>query len=257
MSAELNVAEMVAVLSHDLRNPLTVIQTSAKFLSQYVVPDIDDRRMEREYLDVIDRSAERMNHLIRDLLDVSTAQFGRFTIARVPQSAAALIDDALRALEPVAAGKCVELRAECASGLPDLSADHARLMQVLVNIGENAIKFSPRGGQVTIHAATVAGAVRFEISDAGPGIAASHLHRVFDRFWQAADTAHLGNGLGLAIAKTIVEAHAGTIGVTSQPGRGSTFYFNIPTSTQRAMGNRSRESSVAEREAGLAKLSPA
>ncbi len=231
-SAATNVAQMVAVVAHDLKGPLNTIQLAASFLAQEVIPDIDDRRREHEHLKIIQRSVDRMSRLIRDLLDVSAARSGRFSIKRSPQSVNALLDDALEMLRPLAEAKHVELRPEFAVGMPLVFADRERLLQVFANVGGNAIKFTPAGGRVTIRATFAHDAIEFGVIDTGPGIAPANLMLVFDRFWQAEDTADMGSGLGLAIAKAIVEGHDGRIAVTSVPDSGSNFSFTIPTVRQ-------------------------
>jgi signal transduction histidine kinase len=134
----------------------------------------------------------------------------------------------LDALRPLADAKRIDLSAECPEGMPPVLADRERLLQVFANLGGNALKFTPAGGRVTIRVAAVGDVARFVVLDTGPGIAPEHLPRVFDRYWQDGGTAASGHGLGLAIAKGIVEAHGGRVGVTSTLGSGSAFSFSVP-----------------------------
>ena len=234
VNAEVSVKEMVAVVSHDLKAPLSTIKLAVSYLADELIPDVEERRLERKNLQIIQRSVERMSRLIDDLLSVNAVSAGRFQIERARIPVATLLDDVLETLRPLAEAKQIELRTECDVTSP-VFVDRDRMLQVFTNIGTNAIKFTPAGGRVVIRARRARGIVRFEISDTGPGIAPAHLSRVFDRFWQAADTAGLGHGLGLAIAKAVVEAHGGHIGVASTLGVGSVFYFTIPTASRREL----------------------
>jgi signal transduction histidine kinase len=152
------------------------------------------------------------------------------SIERAPVDVAALIDEAFALSLPQAEDKSVKLERRVAGDVGSIEGDRNRLLQVLGNLLGNAIKFVPPGGQVTIGAQHLYGQVRVWISDDGPGIAAEQVPRVFDRFWQANRSGSRGAGLGLAIAKSIVDAHGGQIGVHSQLGEGSTFFCWLPCS---------------------------
>jgi signal transduction histidine kinase len=219
---------MVAIVSHDLKDPLSTIQMATSVLVDELVPDVAERRVERRHLQIIQRSAERMSRLIRDLLDANSARAGRLAVVRTPERVDALLADALDVLRPLADAKRIDLSAECPEGLPPVLADRERLLQVFANVGGNALKFTPAGGRVTIRVTAAGHAARFVVIDTGPGIPTEDLPRVFDRFWQAEGASGLGHGLGLAIAKAIVEAHGGCIGVTSTLGSGSAFAFTVP-----------------------------
>lgn len=234
MNAEGSVAHLVATVSHDLKAPLGTIRLAASYLADELIPDVEERRLERRNLEIIQRSVQRMTRLIDDLLSMNAAAAGRLRVVRSRQSAQTLMEDAVETLRPIANDKGIELRVIC-SALSPVFADRDRMLQVFTNIGGNAIKFTPAGGRVTIRATDVRGAVRFDILDTGRGIARENLRRVFDRFWQGKDGASLGHGLGLAIAKEIVHAHGGHIGVSSTLGSGTTFYFTIPNVARRAM----------------------
>jgi signal transduction histidine kinase len=223
---------MVSVVSHDLKAPLATIRMAVNYLADELIPDVEERRQERKSLQIIERSVERMGRLIDDLLAADSVRTGRFRVTRVRQPVDALIEEAVAMLRPLAEAKRIELLTEC-SVTPLVFADRERMLQVFANLGGNAIKFTPAGGRVTIGVSCARGVMRFEISDTGPGIAPTDLPRVFDAYWQADATANLGHGLGLAIAKAIVEAHGGHIGVSSTLGAGSTFYFTIPVRGKR------------------------
>jgi signal transduction histidine kinase len=230
--------EVLSVVSHDLRNPLSGISMCASVLLD---PEPAPPESVRSMAEVIRESAQWMGRIIQDLLDVSRIESGRLPLERGPVSVAAVLEaiEELMRLQVDNAG--VELVVEHAGELPPLDADRERVLQVLLNLLGNAVKFTPTGGRITVDAALVAGPgvqgrggppgsmVRFRVRDTGVGIAESHLSHVFDRFWQVHVTGRAGAGLGLAIAKGIVEAHGGAIWAESTLGEGTTFSFTIPT----------------------------
>jgi len=224
---EQHLATILSELSHDLKSPLATIEIAARSLAEIIVPTFDEHTI-REHFQIIERSADRMHRLIRELLDFESIASGHLSLARAPQSARSILDDVVDLMRPLAAAKHVELRAPAPTIDATVYASRERLLQVFVNLVGNAIRFTPRGGRVTLGAANVGDAVEFVVSDTGSGIAAADIAHVFDRYWQARDTAPLGNGLGLAIAKAIVEAHNGRIAVTSTLGQGSRFTFTVP-----------------------------
>ncbi|MFL5489752.1 MAG: sensor histidine kinase, partial [Gemmatimonadaceae bacterium] len=137
-------------------------------------------------------------------------------------------------LRPLAAGTGIRLDTALDDDLPCVVADAARIQQVLSNLVGNAVKFTPRNGRITVSAERIDGEVRFAVIDTGPGIPAEQVPHIFGRFWQARTSDRRGIGLGLAIAKGIVEAHNGRIWVESHVGLGSTFYFTLPTASPEA-----------------------
>jgi PAS domain S-box-containing protein len=221
--------EVLAVVSHDLKNPLSTIMMSADFLLEEIVPDTPERTLERKQLEVMRRSADRANRLIRDLLDAARIEDGKLPIEPRRADPASLIRETVELLLPQAADKPLRLEVDAPDDLPAVCADRDRTLQVLTNLVGNAVKFTPAGGRVVARAAADASSeVRFTITDTGPGLSADELSHLFDRYWQAKKTAKLGTGLGLVIAKGIVEAHGGRIWAESEPGRGSTFHFTLP-----------------------------
>lgn len=220
--------DMVAVVSHDLKNPLATIQMAVAFLKDEVVPDDEAHSLERKQLDVIQRSATRAHRLIHDLLDTAAIDAGHVQLACAPTTADELVIDAIELLRPLAAAKQVELLAVVPPGLPVVQADRERMLQVFSNIGGNAIKFTPPGGRVEFGATEHGPALEFIICDNGPGIAAEDLKHVFERYWQAQKTKCMGSGLGLPIAKRLIEAHGGDIRADSRLGEGSRFTFTLP-----------------------------
>jgi signal transduction histidine kinase len=159
---------------------------------------------------------------------VASIEASRFAIVAVKQDTIALIQESLEAFAPAAAAKDLALSvAVPAETLPALF-DHDRLLQVLANLLSNAIKFTAAGGTLSIQVESAGHEVRFSVKDTGAGIAPDHLDSIFERFWQVTQRDQRGLGLGLFISKCIVEAHGGRIGVDSQVGKGSTFFFTVP-----------------------------
>jgi signal transduction histidine kinase len=223
--------QMMAVVSHDLKNPLATIQLAVSFMLEEMLPDDAAHEPERTQLHAIHRSADRMYRLIQDLLNVAAIEAGQLAITRSPLAADVLVTDALELLRPLAAAKRIALVAQLSPSLPQVHADRERLMQVFSNLGGNAIKFTPESGRIEIRAAVRDSVVEFTVCDTGPGIAFEDLPHVFDRFWQGRKTTRTSVGLGLAIAKGIVDRHGGSIRVESEPGRGSCFVFTLPVAT--------------------------
>ncbi|HEX7794976.1 MAG TPA: PAS domain S-box protein, partial [Vicinamibacterales bacterium] len=217
--------QMLGVVAHDLRNPLSTILLQAAALRRRG-PEPERRSQKSE--NAIQRAARRMNRLINDLLDVGLLESGQLVIERTRLSPRELIAGAIELLTPLAASSSLDLRVDIDENVPELLGDRDRLLQVLENLIGNAIKFTEAGGSIVARASSGDHEVLFSVTDTGGGIAAEHLPFVFDRFWQATRVGRQGAGLGLAIAKGIVEAHGGRIGVESTQGHGTTFWFTIP-----------------------------
>lgn len=214
---------MLAIVSHDLKDPLNSMVMGCEILRDTASDPATRRRIE-----IMRRSAQRMDHLIHDLLDLASLDHGTLSVNRQPCAVDALIDDVFETFAPPAAERSIVLKRDVEAGLPQLHCDRERVHQVLSNLLNNAIKFTPTGGHVELTVQPDAGQIVFCVSDSGPGIAAEQLPYVFDRFWQANRNARVGTGLGLSIAKAIVEGHGGTIAVRSTSGAGSAFEFRLP-----------------------------
>ncbi|HET6762635.1 MAG TPA: ATP-binding protein, partial [Longimicrobiaceae bacterium] len=218
---------VLGVVSHDMRNPLaTILLNTTSVLDGPSRDRLDDWK--REQLQWVVRSVEQMDHLIEDLLAVTKIEAGQLTVRPEPHPAAALVRDAMRMLGPIAEERRISLAADLADDVGWVRADRHRVLRVFSNVLGNALKFTPEGGKVTLTAVREAEWVRFRVLDTGFGIAPEHLSHVFDRFWQAGKHSRDGAGLGLPIARGIVEAHGGTIGVSSQVGVGTTVEFTLP-----------------------------
>jgi PAS domain S-box-containing protein len=223
--------EVLGIVAHDLRNPLSSILLQSQLLRP---PDAGPDRRSHRPAEVIQRAAKRMNRLIRDLLDVSTMEAGRFAIEHARISPSELLAEFVEAQRPMAAASTLELRLDVSDELPDIWGDSSRVLQVLENLIGNASKFTAPGGLITIGAVPRSGEVVFWVADSGCGISAEGLPHVFDRFWQARKGDRKGAGLGLPITRGIVEAHGGRIWVESTPGRGTIFFFTIPEAARTA-----------------------
>lgn len=216
--------EVLAIVSHDLRNPVGMISMCAELLLNDEYP-ADQRRKQAE---IIQRSAGRMKRLIEDLLDVSVIEAGRLSLEGDVIDTLALAREACETIEQIAGRKVIRSECDIPDALPPLFGDRDRLLQVLGNLIGNAVKFTAEGGLVKLRVISHGREVEFVVADTGPGIPEAHREHIFNRYWQAKHTARTGAGLGLAIAKGIVEAHGGRIWVESEVGHGSAFHFIVP-----------------------------
>ncbi|HVH45324.1 MAG TPA: ATP-binding protein [Labilithrix sp.] len=219
--------ELLAMVSHDLRNPLSVILATISMMSS--VADSEDVSRAAKQLPRIKRAAETMDHLISDLLDTASIESGTLSVARVRLAVGPVVREVVETMQLQAGRKALHLTSEIPSDLPPVIADAGRLEQVLVNLVGNAIKFTQDGGEVVIRAESYTNAIRFSVTDTGPGIPEADIPHLFERFWQSGPTARLGTGLGLAIVKGIVEAHGGSVWAESKVGLGSSFFFTLPS----------------------------
>lgn len=223
--------ETLAVVSHDLKNPLAAILTSAALLNRTAPKDATGDKARRQ-ADLIQRSVLRMDRLIRDLLDLARIEAGRLTVESSACELEPLVNEVVEMLAAQAAAKPLNLVREVTLP-PDTRVwcDRERVVQVLSNLMGNAIKFTPENGTVVVHARRSEHEVEITVEDTGPGIPAEQLPHVFDRYWQAKETAAKGTGLGLFIAKGIVEAHGGHIHASARRGGGACFTFTLPLYT--------------------------
>jgi signal transduction histidine kinase len=223
--------DVLAVVSHDLRNPVNTIVMSASLLSDEEF-DLEAGQRDKQ-LEIITRSARRMDQLIQDLLDVTQIESGRLTMRFRCEDPTAIGRELCEAFHGVADEKSLHFSCDLRGDFHKVHVDRDRVLQALSNYLSNAIKFTAREGKVALVAAPIdGGGVRFSIADTGPGIASDQLPHIFDRYWQGRGTAHLGAGLGLSITNGIAKAHRGRAWAESKVGAGSTFYLEIPGSTE-------------------------
>jgi signal transduction histidine kinase/DNA-binding NarL/FixJ family response regulator len=219
--------DLLTIVAHDLRNPLNTIFMSTELLLE--LESLHQMATETRHITIIRRSAEKMNGLIQDLLDVKRMEMGQLAIEPRPVGVQHVVAEALELLRTVAESRGQTLEHAVPDDLPRGMADPGRIQQVISNLVGNALKFTPSNGRVVVSAEQLQNEIRVAVTDTGPGIAADQLPHVFGRYWQGTRADHRGIGLGLAIAKGIIDAHGGRIWVESPPGEGATFYFTLPT----------------------------
>jgi PAS domain S-box-containing protein len=225
--------QFLSIVSHELRTPLNSILGFGSMLDDELVGPMTPQQ--HHYLKRMLAGGDTLLKLINDLLDMSRIQAGKFSIVRQPLNLRAIADDLVESALPQLEQKAITLFNEVPADLPVLSADPQRIAQVVRNLLSNAIKFTPDGGHVWLRARLDGpDDVRCEVTDTGVGIAKADLPKLFQRFGQL-DMSNTrsapGTGLGLSIVKAFVEAHGGRVGVESEPGRGSTFWFTLPIAT--------------------------
>lgn len=224
--------ELVAVVSHDLRNPMTVISMLCGMLQKsFSGAGANASRRITTALSTMQQATSRMNVLLDDLLDTSKIEAGRYTILPRPLNVTHMFEEAYALLAPLASSKAIELTFDAAAGL-QIQADPERLFQVLSNLVGNAIKFTDANGKVRVEAVADGAFIAFSVRDNGKGIPANQLPHVFDRYWTAREGNPNGTGLGLYITQGIIKAHGGTIGARSEPGHGSEFHFTVPCAVE-------------------------
>jgi signal transduction histidine kinase len=189
--------------------------------------DLDPTKRERQ-LGLIRRAASQMTRLIEDLLDAARIRTGQLGVTPGALDPAELVREAATFHAPLADEKALTLVVDELPPLPTVRADRQRVLQVFSNLLGNAISFTPEGGRITLSASSATEGVVFTVQDTGPGIDGDKLGSVFERYWRAHPDGRKGAGLGLAIAKGIVEAHGGSIHVESAPGDGARFRFSLP-----------------------------
>ncbi len=222
-----------ACLTHELRAPVTSLRLGLQLLNEQAKNRLSDQ--ERQMLDLAIRSAGRLENLVDDVMDYSKASHSGIKLDWQLCDARFLIGEAVQGLQSFALAHGVRLSRECPIPLPRIEADSRRIVQVLTNLISNAVKFTPPRGVVTVSADMGRfeheGTVVFKVKDTGKGIPQDELEKIFKPFVQASHTdAGQGTGLGLSLARMMVELHGGRIWAESWPGLGATFYFTIPIS---------------------------
>jgi signal transduction histidine kinase/HAMP domain-containing protein len=217
---------LLSVVSHELKTPLTSIRMAVHLLLEERIGSLTAKQVE---LIVAARDdSDRLHKIIEELLDMGRLESGRVNLDLQPQSVQTLLSQAVEAQEAAFHDHGVSVAVEIAEDTPDVLADPARIDHVFSNLLSNALKFTPPGGQVRVTAAPQGAFVRFVVADTGAGIPREHLPRIFDRFYRVTGPNQPGGaGLGLAIAKEIVELHGGRIEVESEVGKGSRFSFTL------------------------------
>ena len=212
-------------MSHDLKNPLATIELAVNLLRGF---ERIDANQVKEFVNKIQRSVDQMETLIADLLDFARIQSGAFSVLISADRLSQVVMPVIDRMRAQAEAKRQTLEVDIPSSLPYVAIDAHRIGQVVSNLVSNAIKFTPEEGTIRVSARQRDHKIVVSVADTGPGIPQEHLSKIFDRFWRTPGTKQKGSGLGLSIAKGIVEAHGGTIWAESQLGKGSSFFFTLP-----------------------------
>ncbi len=224
--------DTIAIVSHDLKNPLNAIRLNSQVLRRLmqklegIPPEL--RQKAERLVASTERAALQGARLISDLLDFGKMESGTFTVSKSPVDVHGLLQESVETLRPLAAARNITLEDASEAGRFTLCCDHDRVIQVLSNLVGNAIKFTPERGRILVRADSYKGGARFSVSDTGRGIPRAVLPHIFERYWQPEESRRQGAGLGLSIAKGIVEAHGGSIWAESPHGAGTTFFFTLP-----------------------------
>jgi PAS domain S-box-containing protein len=225
--------EFLANMSHELRTPLNAILGMTEGLQEEVFGDINPKQLKS--LQIIERSSSHLLELINEILDVAKIESGQIELDCIPTAIAKLCKSSLSFIKQQALTKRIQLETHLPIDLPDLLVDERRIRQVLINLLNNAVKFTPEGGRITLKVTVPAqSTIQIAVIDTGIGIAAEHLHKLFQPFIQidsALNRQYSGTGLGLALVKRIVELHGGQVGLTSEVGVGSSFTVDLPCTT--------------------------
>jgi signal transduction histidine kinase len=220
--------DLVANVSHELKTPIAAIRAHLENLLDGV------ERPDPRTLEVMLVQTERLGRLVEQLLDLSRLESGEMPLERRSVDVDDVVSRVISEISVSRHAGDLTINREIPEDLPPLDADPERLHQVLFNLVDNAVRFTPPGGEVTIGAERRDGRVEVRVSDTGVGIAPEHLPRLFERFYRVDPSRSRddgGTGIGLAIARSVVEAHGGHIRAASEPGRGSTFTFDLPVAT--------------------------
>jgi len=222
-------ADFFSLMAHELRTPLTSIKEGTNLMREGVGGEITERQ--KRLLTIISEQCNRLIELVNSLLDLSKIESGMLSLNLTSLDIKSLINKAVTETEPLAVSKQVSLKVDIPQDLPTIKVDSERMLQVLLNLIGNAVKFTPTGGKVTVSAQIVMQEVQVSVIDTGPGIPEENLNTIFDKFKQTDIKSYntiKGTGLGLAIVKHIIIAHGGRVWVESKIGYGSTFIFALP-----------------------------
>jgi two-component system, NtrC family, sensor histidine kinase KinB len=222
-------SEFIAAASHELRTPLTSLQMGILLLLEGSLGPMSERQ--QRVIQVCRDDATRLDRLMRELLDLSKIESGDTAPVKAPVPASTLAHDAAASVRMQAEARQVRLNVDVPADLPEVLADRQQIQRVIINLLTNAIRATAAGGTITVRGVERGGHVAFSVTDTGAGIPREYLARIFEPFVQVPNAPQGGSGLGLTIARRIVEAHGGRLTVQSEPGRGSTFTFTVPIGT--------------------------
>lgn len=228
IEAEERISEFYSIVSHELRTPIAKIKSSLAVIADGEAGVVSESV--KRFVDISTKAADSLWRLLENILDFKKLESGKFRLLRQRLPLAQLVESAVAEFQPVAEAASVTVKCHCLAN-PTVDADGQRVVQVLENLLSNAVKFSASKSEVTVKVLSHDLWARVEVTDSGAGIAPADIHKLFDKFQQLEmpdRRTRGGTGLGLAVCKAIVEAHGGSVGVDSAPGRGSTFWFELP-----------------------------
>ncbi|WPU66902.1 sensor histidine kinase [Peredibacter starrii] len=220
--------DIIATVSHDLKNPLSSIVGNVALLTKFNNKQTDPDPKLEKIIHGLQKAAGQMTSLIQNLLDFSKLEAKCFVVNKNPQNVSDIVQGVTQIFEPLAWDKKIKLTVSVEPNLPILNCDNLCVNRVLSNLLSNAIKFTPKGGSIEVQVKKDIESIVFMVKDNGPGISEEEIEHVFDRYWQSKRTAIKGTGLGLAIVKGIIDAHDGYVWVECKVGVGSAFYFTLP-----------------------------
>lgn len=222
-------ADFFSLMAHELRTPLASIKEGTNLMLEGIGGEITEKQ--KRLLTIISEQSNRLIELVNSLLDISKIEAGMISLNLANLDINQLIKKAVAETEPLAMSKNISLKVDIAQDLPSIKMDNERILQVLLNLIGNAVKFTPGGGKVTVFAQTVGQEIQVSVMDTGPGIPEENLNTIFDKFKQTNTKSYntiKGTGLGLTIVKHIIIAHGGRVWAESEVGHGSTFIFALP-----------------------------
>lgn len=222
-------SEFVSVVSHELRTPLTSIKNAVTLVNSGETGELNENQS--KFMSMAERNIDRLARLINDLLDLSRMEAGKMQLRLEQVDPAPLLHRAAETFGPRAGTKSIEFESDIEESLPFIHVDSDRIEQVLANLLDNAVKFTPEGGRITLSARRTAEMVEISVADTGIGLSKENRKHIFDQFYQTDDTLTRktgGTGLGLSIVKQLIEVHRGKISVESEEGKGTRFIFILP-----------------------------
>ena len=221
-------SDFISMLSHEIRTPLTSIRESVNLIAEGIMGDINSRQ--RKFLEIASLEIGRVCDFLNRIMQVSSLESGAFNVRPCILTTYSFVSECLEHFRPSAESKEIVIRADISRELPDMMGDAKYLQQVFANLLGNAIKFSPSGSEIFVSVEDSGDMLIFAISDNGPGISKEEQAFIFNKYYRAKDMRERmdGMGLGLSITKHLIEAHGGTIWVSSDEGKGSTFRFSLP-----------------------------
>ena len=230
--ANLAKSQFVSLVSHELKSPMTSIRGFADLIRQGLTGPVSGQA--REFLDTIVDNVDQMAALVSDLSDISRIETGRLKLQLSPVPVARYVQETVAAMRPQVDSRRHQLSLDLPADLPAALADRTRLVQIITNLLSNACKYTPEGGRICIQARAQGGRVHIAVADSGIGMSAEDQARLFTQFFRSENPAvreQQGWGLGLNVTRRLVEVQGGEMGVTSELGKGSTFWFNLPVAT--------------------------